>query len=262
MKIIMGIEYDGSQFAGWQIQVGVRTVQEDLEKAIAKVADHPVRVICAGRTDTGVHATEQIIHFETQSQRPNRAWILGSNVNLARDVSVLWAMPDTTDDFHARFSAEYRSYRYVMIQRFSRPALLRNHCYWVHDELNLDAMHQAAQHLVGEHDFSSIRAAGCQAKHAVRTITNIRVTRQGEFIYVDVIANAFLYHMVRNIVGVLLRVGKGHASPDWVVELLRLRDRAQAGVTAPPGGLYLVKVGYPACFGLPEAARLPCFPSI
>lgn len=262
MKIIMGIEYDGSRFSGWQLQIGVRTVQEMLELAIGKVADHPVRIICAGRTDTGVHATEQIIHFETEAHRPMRSWTLGSNTNLAHDASVLWTMPANSDDFHARFSAERRSYRYVILQRFTRPALFRQNCYWVHDELNIDEMQQAAQHLVGEHDFSSLRAAGCQSRSAVREITSIAVSREGDFIYIDVTANAFLYHMVRNIVGVLLRVGKGEAPVDWVAELLALRDRRQAAVTAPPNGLYLVKVGYPARFELPERILLPDFPAI
>ncbi|MCU7934497.1 MAG: tRNA pseudouridine(38-40) synthase TruA [Candidatus Thiodiazotropha sp. (ex Dulcina madagascariensis)] len=249
MKIALGVEYDGSAFHGWQFQGDVRSVQELLQLALSKVADHEITVHCAGRTDSGVHASGQVVHFETHARRSARSWVLGSNVNLPDDISVCWAreMPDA---FHARFSAVGRHYRYLILNRAFRSALWRNRAVWVHQPLDEIRMHRAAQALVGTHDFSSYRALGCQAKHPVRTLHSLTVRREGEMIAIEVHANAFLHHMVRNIAGVLLAIGKGEQAQSWAEEILGLRDRTLGGVTAPPQGLYLTKVDYPAEFGL------------
>jgi len=250
MRIAIGVEYDGSRFCGWQAQTATRTVQEAVEQALSKVADHPVRVVCAGRTDTGVHATGQVVHFDSDAPRTMRSWVLGANSNLPPDVSLLWAV-ETAPDFHARFSATARSYRYVILNRFTRPALLRDRVCWYHGPLDVAPMQAAARHLIGEHDFTSFRAVACQAKHPVRTVERLEVRRDGDFIHIEVTANAFLHHMVRNIAGVLLAIGAGERPAEWAEELLRVRDRTVGGVTAPPGGLYLVAVRYPERFGLP-----------
>lgn len=255
MKIAMGVEYDGSQFHGWQIQEGTRTVQEELEKGLSKVADHPVRVHCAGRTDTGVHGLGQVVHFDTEAERPMRSWVLGGNVNMARDVSINWAQP-VPEDFHARFSARARSYRYIIANRHTRSAIHRYHATWFHKPLDEARMQQGADHLLGEHDFTSFRAVACQAHSPVRTLYHLTVSREGDYLYIDVRANAFLHHMVRNIAGVLMTVGCGEAEPDWVGEVLEHRDRTQGGITARPEGLYLVKVEY-ADFDLPKSPGLP-----
>jgi len=252
MRIAMGIEYDGSDFHGWQVQEsGLRTVQEVLEQAVSRVADHPLIVHCAGRTDAGVHALGQVIHFETGACRPMRAWVLGCNVSLPPDVSVGWARP-VEDDFHARFSATGRHYRYDILNRPTRSALQRSRALWSHRPLDEGRMQEAALDLVGTHDFSSYRALGCQAHSPVRTLHYLEVRRQGERIAIELGANAFLHHMVRNIVGVLMAIGRGERPPTWAREILELRDRTRGGVTAPPQGLYLSQVDYPAHFGLPQ----------
>jgi tRNA pseudouridine38-40 synthase len=249
MKIALGVEYDGSAFHGWQFQGDVRSVQESLEQALSTVADHPVTVHCAGRTDTGVHATGQVVHFETNAVRSLRSWILGTNTNLPDDISIAWAR-EMPDDFHARFSAVGRHYRYQIINRPFRSALWRSRAVWIHHPLDEQRMQRAAQHLVGTHDFSSYRALGCQAKHPVRTIHQLAVFRTGELVNIEVHANAFLHHMVRNIAGVLIAIGKGDQAEDWALEILELRDRTKGGVTAPPQGLCLTQVDYPEVFGL------------
>ena len=259
MKIALGIEYDGSAFHGWQAQQqGVRNVQITLEQALSRVADHPVRVVCAGRTDTGVHALGQVVHFETDAQRSGRNWLLGSNVNLPADVSVTWAR-EVNADFSARFSAVSRRYRYFILNRTSRSAVLAGRVTWTHRPLDAGVMHRAAQVLVGEHDFSSYRALGCQAKSPVRTLHSITVERHGEFVVLSLHANAFLHHMVRNIAGVLMAIGRGDQPLEWAGEVLRLRDRTLGGVTAPPHGLYFEQVEYPQEFGIPapELSGLP-----
>ena len=250
-RIAMGIEYDGSAFHGWQIQKQVRTVQECLEQAIARVADHPVGIYCAGRTDTGVHALEQVIHFDTTSNRSNRSWVLGANVNLPPDVNVRWASP-VSGDFHARFRATARHYLYRIICRTTRSALHRDRAVWLHQDLNLEPMRLAAEELIGEHDFSSFRALACQAKSPVRCIYYLTLHRYGDLLELRVGANGFLHHMVRNIAGVLMTIGRGEATVSWVRDLLRIRDRTRGGVTAPPGGLYFVRADYPAKFRLPQ----------
>ncbi|MBV2089587.1 MAG: tRNA pseudouridine(38-40) synthase TruA [Candidatus Thiodiazotropha sp. (ex Ctena orbiculata)] len=249
MRVALGVEYDGTAFHGWQFQGDVRSVQESLQIALSQVADHEVTVHCAGRTDTGVHATGQIVHFDTPSVRTDRSWVLGTNVNLPADVSICWAkvMPE---DFHARFSAIGRHYRYLILNRTYRSALWRDRAVWIHKPLDEEAMHRAAQKLVGTHDFSSYRALGCQAKHPVRTVHSLSVSRQGEMLSIEVHANAFLHHMVRNIAGVLIAIGKGEQSESWADEILALRDRTLGGVTAPPQGLCLTQVDYPEEFAL------------
>ncbi|MCG7956509.1 MAG: tRNA pseudouridine(38-40) synthase TruA [Candidatus Thiodiazotropha endolucinida] len=249
MRVALGVEYDGTAFHGWQFQGDVRSVQESLQIALSKVADHEVTVHCAGRTDTGVHATGQIVHFDTPSVRTERSWVLGTNVNLPADVSVCWAKP-MPEDFHARFSAIGRHYRYQILNRTYRSALWRDRAVWIHKPLDEQAMHRAAQSLVGTHDFSSYRALGCQAKHPVRTVHSLSVSRQGEMLSIEVHANAFLHHMVRNIAGVLIAIGKGEQSESWADEILALRDRTLGGVTAPPQGLCLTQVDYPEEFAL------------
>lgn len=258
MRIALGIEYDGSRFCGWQSQPGTRTVQGEVEQAVSRVANHPLQVVCAGRTDTGVHALGQVIHFDSDAPRTLRSWILGCNSNLPRDVNVVWAQ-EVPDEFHARFGALSRSYRYIILNRMMRSALLDQRVCVRYGDLSLAAMQQAACHLVGEHDFTSFRALACQAKHPVRTIHSLTVEQHHNHFIIDVRANAFLHHMVRNIAGVLLAVGSGERDPDWVGELLALRDRSAGGVTAPPQGLYLVNVEYPARFALPAPAQPPCF---
>ena len=251
MRIALGIEYDGSDFAGWQLQVdGVRTVQGAVERALSRVADHPLRVICAGRTDTGVHATAQVVHFDTLAERSARSWVYGANANLPTSVSVRWARP-VSDDFHARFSAVRRRYRYVILNREIRPTFLDSRVAWEYRPLDETLMRQAARHLVGEHDFSAYRAVACQAKSPVRSLYELAVTRDRDLIILDLEANAFLHHMVRNIAGVLMDIGAGKQAPGWAREVLESRDRTLGGITAQPYGLYLTGVGYPVDFHLP-----------
>ncbi len=255
-RIAFGIEYDGTDFCGWQIQKsGVRTVQEELEKALASVANEGVRVHCAGRTDTGVHGVGQVVHIETAAERPPRSWVLGANSNLPFDVNVTWAKP-VNEPFHARFSAISRAYRYVIVNRMSRSSLYRNRAVWTHRPLDAGRMHKAAQSLVGTHDFSSYRALGCQAHSPVRTVSRLDVTCRGDRIIIDVEAQAFLHHMVRNFAGVLMAIGRGDRPVDWAEEILAHRDRTKGGVTAPPEGLYLMHVGYPPAFEIPEPPQL------
>jgi len=252
-RVVLGLEYEGSRFFGFQRQRQTPTVQQVLEQAIARVADHRVTVHCAGRTDTGVHALGQVVHFDTDARRDERAWVLGCNSNLPAAVSVLWAR-FVEPGFDARYSARARTYRYRILNRWTRPGLLAGRVAWERRRLDADRMHRAAQHLVGEHDFSSFRAPGCQARHARRNIVAIDVRRLEREVILEVTANAFLYHMVRNIVGTLIEVGVGKREPDWVGDVLRARRRAQAGVTAVPDGLYLVAVAYPDFPDLPSGA--------
>ena len=255
MRIALGIEYDGADFCGWQTQrQGIRTIQPLLEAALTRVAAHRVSVHCAGRTDSGVHATYQVVHFETHAQRSARSWILGTNANLPADVAVLWAVP-VADNFHARFSARARSYDYVLSNRRTRPGLWRGKVSWECRALNVPAMAAAAQYLLGEHDFTSFRAQGCQAKHPIRTLYRCDVVMIEPCIVFRVEANAFLQHMVRNFVGSLLEVGRGERPTQWLAQLLAARDRRHAGMTAPPDGLYLTGVRYAEEYGLPPPSR-------
>ncbi|MGR8921296.1 MAG: tRNA pseudouridine(38-40) synthase TruA [Gammaproteobacteria bacterium] len=253
MRIALGVEYDGSRFHGWQRQRDERTVQAELERALTRVADEPVDVVCAGRTDTGVHATGQVVHFDTGAHRSERSWVLGSNVNLPGDVAVVWARP-VPDDFHARFSARSRTYVYLISTRQARPGLWSGRVSWECRPLELARMQAAATALVGEHDFSSFRAKGCQAHSPVRTIHRLELTERDGLITLTVEANAFLQHMVRNLAGVLMEIGRGRRVPAWAAEVLAARERERGGVTAPPSGLYLAAVRYAEEFGLPAAA--------
>lgn len=250
MRIAIGLEYDGSRFHGWQLQDGVSSVQQQVEEALSHVAGHGVRVHCAGRTDAGVHALCQVVHFDTEALRPMRGWMLGTNANLTDDVAVLWAQ-QVRADFHARFSAVGRAYRYLILNRAPRPGLLAHRVTWVRRPLDADLMHAAGQALVGTHDFSAFRAQGCQAKSPVRTLTRLEVRRQGDYVELAVSANAFLHHMVRNIAGVLIAIGQGDAPPRWAGEVLVGGDRTLGGVTAPSDGLYFAAVDYPAAYALP-----------
>lgn len=252
-RIALCIEYDGSAFNGWQTQLNpaLATVQETLEQALTTIADQPVKVHCAGRTDAGVHASGQVVHFDTTSRRALQSWVKGTNSRLPKHVSVRWA-EEVTDDFHARFSAQSRRYRYVIANTPVRPALLADFVTPYFYPLDERAMHAAAQQLLGENDFTSYRAMACQSRTPMRNLMEMNVTRQGEYVIVEVEANAFLLHMVRNLVGVLLAIGDGRRPSSWAREVLELRDRCCAGVTAPPTGLCLIKVRYPEHFRLPE----------
>ncbi len=256
MRFALGIEYDGGASAGWQ-RLGapgntdvLPTLQGALETALSSVADAPVSTICAGRTDAGVHARCQVVHFDTDARRDLRGWVLGTTARLPREMSVRWCVP-VAADFSARFSAVARRYRYRILNRSVRPALERQYVTWVRAPLDADAMHRAAQALRGERDFSAFRTVHCQAPHARRDLQAIDVRRRGDHIDIDVQANAFLHHMVRNIVGSLLEVGSGERAPDWIAEVLEARDRTRAGPTAPASGLCFLGPLYPAIHGLP-----------
>jgi tRNA pseudouridine38-40 synthase len=249
-RIAIGIEYDGARYAGWQRQREVISVQAEVERALAAVADHPVEAGCGGRTDAGVHALGQVAHFDTTASRPMRGWTLGANTQLPPDIAVLWAV-EVPAAFHARYSAVARSYRYVIQNRPVRPALARQRACWIHQPLDSAAMHDAAQCLVGEHDFSAFRAAECQSRTPVRRLDRIAVERNGDQVVLEVTANAFLHHMVRNIAGTLIAVGVGERPAQWVAAALASRDRRAAGITAPAGGLYFLRIEYPHEFRLP-----------
>jgi tRNA pseudouridine38-40 synthase len=253
MRFALGVEYDGSDFSGWESQPQQRTVQSTLESALSSVADSQVETVCAGRTDAGVHATAQVVHFDSCAERASHEWVLGANSNLPGDVSVRWASP-VAEDFHARYAALCRYYRYVIQNRRERPALLRQRAAWERSALDAGSMQAAADHLLGEQDFSSFRAAGCQAKSPVRTVMSLEVHRRGDLVLIDIAANAFLQHMVRNVAGVLIEIGKGKREPAWAGELLAARDRTRGAVTAPPQGLYLSRIDYPPEHGLPAVS--------
>ncbi len=260
VRIALGLEYDGSRFCGWQTQPSGCGVQDALEEALAEVASCPVSVVAAGRTDTGVHATAQVVHFDTEAQRPDTAWVRGVNAHLPAGVAVCWARP-MGEDFHARFGARERRYRYLLLNRPVRPALYAGKAGWYHAPLDVGRMAEAAALLVGEHDFSAFRAAECQAKSPVRHLRHLSVRREGEWVIFDLAANAFLHHMVRNIVGCLVYVGKGRHPPAWLGELLAERDRRLAAPTFAPDGLYLTGVDYDPAFALPAAPPLPDCPT-
>lgn len=249
-RIALGVEYLGSQYCGWQYQHHALSVQQVLEEALTRVADQPVRVHCAGRTDAGVHATGQVVHFDTTAARPERAWSLGVNANLPDDVAVRWARA-VDGGFHARFSALARHYRYLVLRRPARSALWHQRAFWTHRSLALAPMREAAAALIGRHDFTSFRALACQAKSPVRTLRYLDLSERGDLLALSVGADGFLHHMVRNLVGVLLAIGRGDRPVGWAADLLALRDRAQGGITAPAHGLYLTRVDYPAVFALP-----------
>lgn len=255
MRIALGVEYDGTPFAGWQSQPDGNTVQDVLERALGVVAGTAVRIVCAGRTDAGVHASAQVVHFDTNVHRPTTAWVRGVNSHLPPAVAVRWAQP-MSEEFHARFSARARSYRYLLINRPVRPAILYGRVGWHHSPLDIDAMAAATALLVGEHDFSSFRAASCQAKSAIKIVHNATIVRNRDLIVFDITANAFLHHMVRNLLGALVEVGKGRHAPEWLAELLAIRDRSRAAATFDAAGLYLVGVDYGPGWQMPPEGRM------
>ena len=244
MKIALGVEYLGTDFHGWQIQKsGLRTVQGVVEPALSKIANHPVRVFCSGRTDAGVHAQEQVIHFETQTTRTEGAWLFGGNANLPSDVNFKWAK-EVNDDFHARFNAHARSYEYKIHHHPVRSSLKTGYYLWEPRSLNIDDMRKAAAFLVGEHDFSCFKGSMCQAKSPIKTIEYLHIDEIDDDLIIKVKANAFLHHMVRNLVGTLLKIGREEESPEWMLSVLNSKDRKQAGPTAEPQGLYFIKAYY------------------
>jgi tRNA pseudouridine38-40 synthase len=243
MRIALGVEYDGGPWRGWQTQPGGGTVQDELEAALSRIAGEKIAVVCAGRTDAGVHASAQVAHFDTRVDRPSTAWVRGTNALLPPSIAVLWAQA-VDDAFHARFSARGRCYRYLLLDRPQRPGVWHGRVGWCHRPLDEGRMRQAARSLLGEHDFSAFRAADCQASSPVRTLCRAEVTRADEMLIFDFEANAFLHHMVRNMVGSLVQVGQGGRPPEWIGELLASRDRTRAAPTFAATGLYLVGVRY------------------
>jgi len=249
MRIALGLEYDGSRFLGWQTQPEGGTVQDALEAALAAIGGEPLSVTCAGRTDRGVHAREQVVHFDTNAVRPLTAWVRGVNAVLPESVAVLWAKA-VEASFHARYSATARTYRYVLLNRQVRPALASRYVGWFHGELDVAAMREAASGLLGEHDFSAFRSSECQAKTPRRNLRRLEIERRGERIDFIFTANAFLHHMVRNLVGTLVYVGKGEHAPHWAREVLESRDRSRAAPTYAAEGLYLEAIEYAPAWGL------------
>lgn len=258
MKIALGIEYDGSRYFGWQRQQNVDSVQQKLEEALSIIANSPVDVFCAGRTDAGVHGTGQVVHFETDAKRPLQSWCFGTNAHLPPDIAVKWAV-EVPEDFHARFSATARRYRYIIYNHKLRSAILPFGVSHYYHSLDVEKMHEAGQFLLGENDFSSFRAAQCQSHTPWRNVHHLNVSRQGDYIIVDIQANAFVHHMVRNIVGSLIEVGQGKQSVEWIKWLLEQRDRTLAAPTAKAEGLYLVDVTYPDQFAIPKGKLGPLF---
>ena len=251
MRIALGVEYDGSPYCGWQSQAEGLTVQDTLQAALSAISGEKISVMAAGRTDTGVHGIEQVVHFDTQIERPLQAWVRGVNALLPNSVAVRWAHP-VSEGFHARFSAQGRSYRYFLLNRNTRTALHAGKVGWHHLPLDLVAMQQAAQCLLGTHDFSAFRASQCQAKSPLKTLRQLDISREGDMLIFDVSADAFLHHMVRNIVGCLVYVGKGKYPVEWLADVLASRDRKRAAPTFSPDGLYLRHVKYDAKWGLPQ----------
>jgi tRNA pseudouridine38-40 synthase len=243
MRFALGLEYEGSRFCGWQSQAGGGAVQDAVESALSIIADAPTRVVCAGRTDAGVHALAQVVHFDTQAVRPDSAWVRGVNAHLPASVAVRWVRP-VSDEFHARFSALGRRYRYLLLNRAERPGLMARRVGWFHRPLDADVMAAATGVLLGEHDFSAFRAVECQAKSPVKILRRADVVRHGDLLVFDFEASAFLQHMVRNLVGALVYVGKGAHPPAWLGELLAGRDRARAAPTFEACGLYFADVDY------------------
>ncbi|ATF09104.1 tRNA pseudouridine(38-40) synthase TruA [Candidatus Enterovibrio altilux] len=258
MKIALGVEYDGAQYHGWQRQRDVFSVQEYLDNALTKIANQPIELQCAGRTDTGVHGTGQVVHFDVNTNRSMRAWTMGVNTYLPNSIAVRWAK-EVPAEFHARFSATARRYRYIIFNHTLRPGILRKGVSHYHGNLDETLMNEAGQYLLGEHDFTSFRASKCQSNTPWRNIHHLNVTRQGAFVIIDIKANAFVHHMVRNITGSLIKIGLKEQKPAWVKWLLEAKDRNVAAATAKADGLYLVEVDYPAKFEMPRFPLGPLF---
>jgi tRNA pseudouridine38-40 synthase len=262
MRVALSLEYDGSRFLGWQTQPGGGTVQDALQAALSAIAGEPIQTTCAGRTDRGVHARMQVVHFDTNAARPAGAWVRGTNALLPEAVAVQWAAP-VPGDFHARYAAHARSYRYVLLNRAVRPALAARYAGWCHAPLDVAAMRAAAKLLTGEHDFSAFRSAECQAKSPVRILHALEVQEEGERLDFVLRANAFLHHMVRNLVGLLVLVGRGKRAPDWAGEVLASRDRARGAPTFAAQGLYLERVEYAPHWAIPAVAQdQRCIPAL
>jgi tRNA pseudouridine38-40 synthase len=250
MRYACGIEYDGEPFYGYQVQIHEPTVQSCLERAIAKIADHEVKISCSGRTDTGVSAKHQVIHFDSSAERTTLQWMHGINSELHKAITVLW-VKQVPDDFHARFSAVNRSYEYSIINRPVRPAINRHNLTWIPQPLDYHTMQEALQYLVGTHDFNALRSTKCQSHVSIKTIHHANIVKIGDVIKLNVTANGFLHHMIRNIVGTLIPIGKGEKPAEWMKQVLESLDRKQAGVTAPPNGLAFMNVTYPEHFAIP-----------
>lgn len=260
MRYAVGIEFDGNGYFGWQRQLGVPTVQEALERALSCVLDHPVEVTGAGRTDAGVHARAMVAHFDTQAVRTVRALVLGGNTHLPPGIALQWAL-QVPDHFHARYSALSRSYRYCILNRPVRSALVQGRAAFIRRHIEVAPMRDAVQWLLGTHDFSSLRAAECQARSPVRELLGLAIGRSGDFIVLEVTANAFLHHMVRNLAGLLIHIGQGRAPPAFAAEVLAARDRRVAPPTAPAQGLYFWRVSYPGVFGVPADSDIMAAPA-
>tara|TARA_R110001592_G_scaffold138511_4_gene357626 strand:- start:6364 stop:7287 length:924 start_codon:yes stop_codon:yes gene_type:complete len=256
-RVALCISYNGNQYFGWQSQKDdLPTVQKFVEKAISLVANEQIQVVCAGRTDKSVHSSYQVVHFETSAKRDLRSWVFGCNANLPKDISVFWA-GEVDEDFHARFSASSRRYNYAIYNHPVRPSNFSTELTWCHHPLDARAMHEAAQYLVGKHDFTSFRAVGCQSKSPIRSLEFVNVRRYGNIVLLDIKGNAFLHHMVRNIAGVLMAIGSGKEQVSWCSDVLKARDRTQASVTASPYGLFLTQVDYPERFNIPKSSGAP-----
>jgi tRNA pseudouridine38-40 synthase len=251
-RIVLGVQYDGASWHGWQTQLSGNTVQDRLETALKKFTQTEVATVCAGRTDAGVHALEQVVHFDTAVGREASSWIRGVNAFLPSSIAVRWACEARSGDFHARFSAIARTYHYVLYNHPIRSPLLQGKAGWAFRPLEIEPMRSAARHLVGAHDFSAFRSSECQAKSPVRTMHHIGIERRGNIIVFTLHANAFLHHMVRNIVGSLILAGSGGRPPDWMADVLHSRDRNRAAPTFMPDGLYLAKIDYDSKWGLPQ----------
>lgn len=251
-RIALGVEYNGYGFHGWQAQPKVMTIQGCLQEALSKVANESIVLFCAGRTDAHVHATGQVVHFDTRAKRHIDAWLWGTNAYLPNSIVVKWAR-QVDYSFHARFSALSRHYRYLLFNRPIRPAILSQRVAWHYYPLQVEPMQCASRYLLGEQDFSSFRSAQCNSKTPMRNVIGINIFRQGDFIILDIEANAFLHHMVRNIVGVLMKIGFGYKAPEWMLEVLQAKDRKVAAETAVAEGLYLTHVRYPEPYIFPAA---------
>ena len=257
-RIALGISYNGSTYHGWQSQASLKTVQEEIEKSLFAVANHRIFVTCAGRTDAGVHASAQVVHFNTTVHRSDYSWLFGTNSNLEKDISVLWAKK-VSEDFHARYSALARCYRYVIYNHEIRPAIWQKVVGWYYHPLDEKQMQEGAKYLLGEHDFSSFQGAGCQSRTTMRRIFQIEIYRIQHMVVIEVQANAFLLHMVRSLVGVLISIGSGKKQPSWARMVLEAKDRRQGVVAVSPNGLYLIEVSYPSRFQLPHTPLEPFF---
>jgi tRNA pseudouridine38-40 synthase len=257
-RLAIAVEYDGHAYHGWQKQIGKPTIQQNLEDALSKVAAHSITTVCAGRTDAGVHAVGQIVHCDVKVNRSSKAWVLGVNRYLPKNIKILW-IREVADTFDARRTAICRRYCYAIYNHKIRPALFRHQISWYHQALDAEIMHMAAQYWLGEHDFSSFRDADCQSISPIRLVNSVRVYRIGDLVFFDIIANAFLHHMVRNMVGVLLKIGTKQCEYTWAFDVLQAKDRRQAGITASPNGLYLIGVQYPDKFALSTINNVPWF---